>query len=158
MINYHVIVFLKLSRAMVYEEEDFQPMQYGYHLNPDISEQRIIGMLREVEEDYHRRTRAKQLEAEQIVGIYARIKFCRVLYQAFTMLLQRKEDQQPAIVDCQRLLTAAQDMLFVMQKTVDMGVTADENCKLFILTYISVTICLHMYVHIYVFKLKMTGY
>lgn len=45
---------------MVYEEEDFQPMQYGYHLNPDISEQRIIGMLREIEEDYQRRTRAKQ--------------------------------------------------------------------------------------------------
>lgn len=47
---------------MVYEEEDFQPMQYGYHLNPDISEQRIIGMLREVEEDYQKRTRAKELK------------------------------------------------------------------------------------------------
>lgn len=47
---------------MVYEEEDFQPMQYGYHLNPDISDQRIIGMLREVEEDYQKRTRAKELK------------------------------------------------------------------------------------------------
>lgn len=45
---------------MVYEEEDFQPMQYGYHLNPDISEQRIIGMLREVEEELHRKIRSKQ--------------------------------------------------------------------------------------------------
>lgn len=44
---------------MVFEEEDFQPMQYGYRLNPDISEQRIIGMLREVEEDLQRRSRAK---------------------------------------------------------------------------------------------------
>lgn len=43
---------------MVYEEEDFQPMQYGYHLNPDVSEQRIIGMLREVEEELHRKMRA----------------------------------------------------------------------------------------------------
>lgn len=47
-------------RAMVYEEEDFQPMQYGYHLNPDISEQRIIGMLREVEEELHRKIRSRQ--------------------------------------------------------------------------------------------------
>lgn len=44
---------------MVYEEEDFQPMQYGYHLNPDVSEQRMIGMLREVEEDLHREVRSK---------------------------------------------------------------------------------------------------
>lgn len=41
---------------MVYEEEDFQPMQYGYHLNLDVSEQRIIGILREVEEELHRKT------------------------------------------------------------------------------------------------------
>lgn len=47
---------------MVYEEEDFQPMQYGYHLNPDISEQRILGMLREVEEELYKKTRLKQQE------------------------------------------------------------------------------------------------
>lgn len=45
---------------MVYEEEDFQPMQYGYHLNPDISEQRILGMLREVEDELFKKTRLKQ--------------------------------------------------------------------------------------------------
>lgn len=56
-----LLLFL-FFRAMVYEEEDFQPMQYGYHLNPDISEQRIIGMLREVEEDYQKRARAKNLK------------------------------------------------------------------------------------------------
>lgn len=47
---------------MVCEEEDFQPMQYGYRLSPDVSEQRIIGMLREVEEDLHKRTRMKLSE------------------------------------------------------------------------------------------------
>lgn len=47
---------------MVYEEEDFQPMQYGFHLNPDISEQRMIGMLREVEEELHKKARNKQSE------------------------------------------------------------------------------------------------
>lgn len=56
------IRFVVYFRAMVYEEEDFQPMQYGYYLNPDISDQRIIGMLREVEEDYQKRTRAKHLK------------------------------------------------------------------------------------------------
>ena len=32
-------------------------MQYGYRLIPDVSEQRTIGMLREVEEDLSRRLR-----------------------------------------------------------------------------------------------------
>ncbi len=34
---------------MVFEEEDFQLAMYGYRLAPDITEQRTIGMLREVE-------------------------------------------------------------------------------------------------------------
>lgn len=34
---------------MVFEEEDFQLAMYGYRLNPDITEQRTVGMLREVE-------------------------------------------------------------------------------------------------------------
>lgn len=34
---------------MVFEEEDFQLAMYGYRLNPEISEQRICGLLRDVE-------------------------------------------------------------------------------------------------------------
>lgn len=34
-------------------------MQYGYRLIPDVSEQRTIGMLREVEEDLSRRLRQR---------------------------------------------------------------------------------------------------
>jgi hypothetical protein len=44
---------------LVFEEEDFQPMVYGYRLVPDVSEPRTIGMLKEVEEELHRRTRSK---------------------------------------------------------------------------------------------------
>ena len=48
---------------MVYEEEDFQLMHYGYSLNPDVSEQRIISMLREVEEDLQLRA---QIEISEV--------------------------------------------------------------------------------------------
>lgn len=47
------------------------------------------------------------------------------------MLLQRKDDQQPVTVDCQRMLTTALDMIFVIQKTVHLGVGA-ENCMYFL--------------------------
>lgn len=54
---------------MVYEEEDFQPMQYGYHLNPDISEQRILGMLREVEDELNKKTRLKHQESDSFSSV-----------------------------------------------------------------------------------------
>lgn len=54
---------------MVYEEEDFQPMQYGYHLNPDISEQRILGMLREVEDELYKKSRIKPETSSFTVNI-----------------------------------------------------------------------------------------
>lgn len=55
---------------MVYEEEDFQPMQYGYHLSPGISEQRILGMLREVEEELYKKTKLKHTENDNVNLLY----------------------------------------------------------------------------------------
>jgi hypothetical protein len=58
-----------LPRAQVFEEEDFQPMGYGYRLgsNPqsgntydstlEVSEQKCVAMLREQEEDLNKITR-----------------------------------------------------------------------------------------------------
>jgi len=39
-----------LYRAQVFEEEDFQPALYNYHYFNEISDQRVIGMMREVDE------------------------------------------------------------------------------------------------------------
>lgn len=69
------------------------------------------------------------MQGENIVAVYARIKFSRVLYQALLTLLQRREDQQPVIADCQRLLATALDMLFIMKKTVELGVQPDSNSE-----------------------------
>ncbi|XP_018578871.1 N-alpha-acetyltransferase 35, NatC auxiliary subunit [Anoplophora glabripennis] len=112
-----------VHKAMVYEEEDFQPMQYGYHLNPDISEQRMIGMLREVEEDLHRKLRSKHTDQTQ--AVFARIKFIRVFLQV--LISFRKEDQLPCIPECQRLLTTSNDMLYIVQDTVYLGIKNNDD-------------------------------
>lgn len=39
-----------LFRAQVFEEEDFQPALYNYHYFNEITDQRVIGMMREVDE------------------------------------------------------------------------------------------------------------
>ena len=62
LITISVLLFMSdtiLFRALVFEEEDFQPMVYGYRLVPDVSEPRTMGMLKEVEEELHRRMRSK---------------------------------------------------------------------------------------------------
>ncbi|XP_066143702.1 N-alpha-acetyltransferase 35, NatC auxiliary subunit isoform X1 [Euwallacea fornicatus] len=114
-----------LHKAMVFEEEDFQPMQYGFHLNPDISEQRMIGMLREVEEDLHKKARNKQGDPES-QAIFARIKFVRILLQVLNSL--RKEDQQQnSLNDCQRLLNSAMEMLQIIKDSVKLGEGARDG-------------------------------
>lgn len=115
-----------INKAVVYEEEDFQPMQYNYHLNPDISELRVIGMLKEVEE-IHKKVKYKNItEASDIsesAAIYARINFIRVFYQCLITLTQKKD-----VVDCNnRLLNAASEMLSVMRKTINLGIQSESE-------------------------------
>ncbi|CAH1153769.1 unnamed protein product [Phaedon cochleariae] len=119
-----------VHNAMVYEEEDFQPMQYGYHLNPEVSEQRMIGMLREIEEDLHRKTRSKpNLETQ---ALFARIKFLRLFLQ---ILISFKKDDQPSIPDSQRLLASCLEMLYVVQETVELGVQNRDSEHEYILGF-----------------------
>lgn len=133
-----------VHNALVYEEEDFHGLQYGYHLNPDISEHRAISMLREVEEDIHAQTKFKsqikdpvhRTEVDDSIALYARIKFVRTLYQSLSLFLQKKDEHHhqnetrsvhngtvtngtTRTVDCQRLLLTALDMLTIMQATVN---------------------------------------
>ena len=47
----------------MFEEEDFQPVSYGFKLAHEVSEQRAGGMVREVEDDLQkilRNTKAKE--------------------------------------------------------------------------------------------------
>nr|CAD7443713.1 unnamed protein product [Timema bartmani] len=109
------------------QEEDFQSMVYGYRLVPDVSEPRALGMLKEVEDELHRRVRnsnkpssaSPHAEHEDVVALYSRIKFMRLLYQVLSTLPRR---EQPALADCQRLLASCSELLTSMQRTVGRGV------------------------------------
>lgn len=70
------------------------------------------------------------MQVDEVVALYSRIKFVRVLYQVLTMLIQRKDDI-PVIVDCHRLLAAASDMLFIMRKTVEFGIHPGDGKHFF---------------------------
>lgn len=61
---YKIIEIIKdcINKALVFEEEDFQSVTYGYRLQQDITEQKAISMLREVEEELHKKSRIKPVD------------------------------------------------------------------------------------------------
>lgn len=63
---YKIIEIIKdcINKAMVFEEEDFQSATYGYRLQQDITEQKTVAMLKEVEEELHRKSRIKPVDDE----------------------------------------------------------------------------------------------
>lgn len=63
---YKIIDIIKdvINKALVFEEEDFQSVTYGYRLQQEITEQKTISMLREVEEELHRKSRIKPVDEE----------------------------------------------------------------------------------------------
>ncbi|XP_017799138.1 PREDICTED: N-alpha-acetyltransferase 35, NatC auxiliary subunit [Habropoda laboriosa] len=130
---YKIIEIIKdcINKALVFEEEDFQSVTYGYRLQQDITEQKIISMLQEVEEELHRKSRIKlidvELETEYNDGLalYARIRFTKMFYRILS-LMGKKEQLQQNLNDCHRLLSKCSYIIQVMIKTVNCGEKADE--------------------------------
>ena len=130
---YKIIEIIKycINKALVFEEEDFQSLTYGYRLQQDITEQKTIAMLREVEEELHRKSRIKPVDMETEkeysdgLALYARIRFTKLFYQILS-LMGKKEQLQQNLNDCHRLLSKCSYMIQVMIKTVNRGDKADE--------------------------------
>lgn len=112
-----------IDTAMVYEEEDFQPLQYGYHLNPDVSEHRMFNMLRDVEENLERKLRVKS--NNEVQAILARIKFTKTFLQ---ILISFNKDQMHNMnPDRQKLLTLCLETLSTVQETIPLGIENVDN-------------------------------
>ncbi|XP_014213220.1 N-alpha-acetyltransferase 35, NatC auxiliary subunit [Copidosoma floridanum] len=121
-----------ILKASVYEEEDFQGAMYGgYKPQVEVTEQKTISLLREVEEELHKKVRVKPTDDEtekeynQGSALYARIRFTKMFYQVLT-LMGKKEQLQQNLIGCQRLLSNCSDMIKIMIKTVNQGAKADE--------------------------------
>ncbi|XP_059048022.1 N-alpha-acetyltransferase 35, NatC auxiliary subunit isoform X2 [Achroia grisella] len=126
-----------INKAQVFEEEDFQPMGYGYRLGShpqsgntydaslEVSEQKCIAMLREQEEELNKKVRSAEDEANsEWSALAARIRFTRMFYQA--LLLITKRDSQSG-ADCVALLNGCSEMMKVIIKTAGKGTQPIEN-------------------------------
>lgn len=126
-----------INQAQVFEEEDFQPMGYGYYLgsNPqsghtydaslEVTESKCISLLREQEEELNKKTKNTEAEANILwTALAARIRFTRMFYQA--LLLITKRDSKSG-ADCVALLNGCSEMMKVIIKTSGKGTQPVEN-------------------------------
>lgn len=64
-----------IFRGMVFEEEDFQLAMYGYRLTPDVTEQRTVGMLREVETELNEMIHSSSsIPSTEVRQIFSRLE------------------------------------------------------------------------------------
>ena len=75
------VVRERISRASVFEEEDFQAATYGFKMAPDVTDLRALGMMKEVEEEAFRLSKvcAKSFLSNSLSGFLLVISFvwCR---------------------------------------------------------------------------------
>uniref|UniRef100_A0A8D9A5B8 Protein MAK10 homolog n=1 Tax=Cacopsylla melanoneura TaxID=428564 RepID=A0A8D9A5B8_9HEMI len=121
-----------VNRGVVYEEEDFQPMLYGYRLLPDVCSMRTVGMLRELEDTLSKLPAMNKTEdpnnlpAQQIKALSLRIKFSRLLYQCF--LVFNKIQETPAGVgEIQKILATCSDLVPLIISTIPLGTPAHNG-------------------------------
>uniref|UniRef100_A0A8C3NVX7 N-alpha-acetyltransferase 35, NatC auxiliary subunit n=1 Tax=Cyanoderma ruficeps TaxID=181631 RepID=A0A8C3NVX7_9PASS len=126
----------KVNKAAVFEEEDFQSMTYGFKMANSVTDLRVTGMLKDVEDDLQRRvksTRSRQgeerdpeveLEHQQCLAVFSRVKFTRVL---LTVLIAFTKKETSAVAEAQKLMTQATDLLSAIHNSLHHGMQAQND-------------------------------
>ncbi|KAK6492974.1 N-alpha-acetyltransferase 35 [Huso huso] len=98
----------KVNKAAVFEEEDFQAMTYGFKMANNVTDLRVTGMLKDVEDDLQRRvksTRSRQGE-------------------------ERNPDvelETSSVTEAQKLMIQAADLLSALHTSIHHGVQAQND-------------------------------
>ncbi|XP_051822040.1 N-alpha-acetyltransferase 35, NatC auxiliary subunit isoform X3 [Antechinus flavipes] len=126
----------KVNKAAVFEEEDFQSMTYGFKMANSVTDLRVTGMLKDVEDDMQRRvksTRSRQgeerdpeveLEHQQCLAVFSRVKFTRVL---LTVLIAFTKKETSAVAEAQKLMIQAADLLSAIHNSLHHGIQAQND-------------------------------
>ncbi|KAL1448924.1 hypothetical protein WDU94_000173 [Cyamophila willieti] len=121
-----------VNRGVVYEEEDFQPMLYGYRLIPDVCSMRTVGMLRELEDTLSKlpvmskNEDPNNLPAQQIKALSLRIKFSRLLYQCF-LVFNKIQETPGGVGEIQKILATCSDLVPQIIATIPLGTPAHNG-------------------------------
>ncbi|XP_001658127.2 N-alpha-acetyltransferase 35, NatC auxiliary subunit isoform X2 [Aedes aegypti] len=118
-----------ILRARVYEEEDFQPSNYGYDMYVDMTETKACNMLKSAEDDWVKK--AKEVddakERDEINALVSRLKFTRLFLQCLVALYPSKNisPSKTEMIDIVKTLNGALELTQVMEKTIEFGTQPD---------------------------------
>ncbi|CAK8676705.1 unnamed protein product [Clavelina lepadiformis] len=131
----------KIYKANVFEEEDFQTLTYGFKFAGNVTELRVIGMLKEVEDEVsrairnckskfrdHQNLESLNDELAQLQGVHARLKFLRLLLQIMISFGKKEVD---VVQNSKKFVVQLAEQLKVIEKTKHFGtkpaVTLDDH-------------------------------
>ncbi|TSL97348.1 N-alpha-acetyltransferase 35, NatC auxiliary subunit [Bagarius yarrelli] len=126
----------KVNKAAVFEEEDFQAMTYGFKMANNVTDLRVTGMLKDVEDELQRKvksTRSRQgeqrdpeveLDHQQCLALFSRIKFTRLL---LTALISFTKKETSAVSEAQKLMSQAADLLPAIHSTIQYGIQSQND-------------------------------
>ncbi|ESO92094.1 hypothetical protein LOTGIDRAFT_202629 [Lottia gigantea] len=132
------IIRMRINIASVFEEEDFQPMSYGFKMAFDLTETRCLGMMKEVEEELNKtlrstrtkpgeeRNEALEKEHNLTLALYTRIKFYRLFYSLLVLLAKEKVviEGIPQVI---KLLSQLDELIQSIQPTIQYGIQPSER-------------------------------
>uniref|UniRef100_A0A3B3E2Z6 N-alpha-acetyltransferase 35, NatC auxiliary subunit n=1 Tax=Oryzias melastigma TaxID=30732 RepID=A0A3B3E2Z6_ORYME len=126
----------KINKAAVFEEEDFQAMTYGFKMANNVTDLRVTGMLKDVEDELQRKvksTRSRQgeqrnpeveLEHQHCLALFNRIKFTRLLLSA---LIAFTKKETSSVNEAQKLVTQAADLLSLIHSSIQHGIQSQND-------------------------------
>ncbi|XP_053405929.1 N-alpha-acetyltransferase 35, NatC auxiliary subunit-like isoform X2 [Mercenaria mercenaria] len=127
----------RINRAGVFEEEDFQPLTYGFKMGCEVTDLRAIGMMKEVEDDLNRNIRhikglmqgeagdsEKESEYELCVAVCTRIKFYKLL---LSVLIAFSKDKCEGVPQAQKLIGQVLELIKPMKTSVSLGIQPEER-------------------------------
>lgn len=119
--------------AVVYEEEDFEIRDYEYTLEPDMTNSKSCFMLKEAEDDLIKKIKSGQDTSEEAHAIVHRLKFLRLVLQALVAIWPDKNisPTQIEMVEIQKLLSGAVDVMPGIKKTISLGTQPNGNVERF---------------------------
>ena len=84
-----------IAKASVFEEEDFQPLTYGFQLATDVSETKAMASLKEAEDLTQKLVRSTKSDVnsqdhQEAIAVSSRLKFYRHFFMALSFLSKQE--------------------------------------------------------------------
>uniref|UniRef100_A0A3Q3E8I4 N-alpha-acetyltransferase 35, NatC auxiliary subunit n=1 Tax=Labrus bergylta TaxID=56723 RepID=A0A3Q3E8I4_9LABR len=113
----------KVNKAAVFEEEDFQAMTYGFKMANNVTDLRVTGMLKDVEDELQRKVKVIVLH-QQFLALFNRIKFTRLL---LTALITFTKKETSSVGEAQKLVVQAADLLSAIHSSIQHGIQSQND-------------------------------